>query len=175
MAPRDPGFDLGGYRDFLRKKFAVLQLSAMHASTYDRRIALWSVFVSQSARESVPVRDVPRELLRQLREEGHQVTERDEEQLNVLREQYRGSPITPVFDILTRDRLVVVLGDPGSGKTCLLRYLVLEWAAENRGPVPIWIDLKEYALERMGFLKYVESGCTAYGFRFTGSREALGV
>ena len=67
MAGPDPGFDLRGYRDYLRKKCASLQLSAMHTSTYDRRINLWNVFVPQSARESAPVRDFPRELLRRLR------------------------------------------------------------------------------------------------------------
>src|SRR5271154_1313815 len=52
------GFDLTGYRDFLLKKCATLQLSAMHSSAYDRRIGLWSVFVAQSARESAPARDI---------------------------------------------------------------------------------------------------------------------
>ena len=47
-----PGFDLGCYREFLQRKCAILQLSVLHTSAYDRRIALWSVFVAQSARES---------------------------------------------------------------------------------------------------------------------------
>src|ERR1017187_7083730 len=45
-----PGLDLAGYRDFLQKKCALLQLSAVHTSAYDRRIPLGSVFVPQSAR-----------------------------------------------------------------------------------------------------------------------------
>jgi len=64
LAGPDPGFDLPGYREFLRRKCGLLQLSAMHTSAYDRRIGLWSVFVPQSARESIPVRDLPRDLLR---------------------------------------------------------------------------------------------------------------
>lgn len=49
-----PGFDLPGYRDFLRGICGALQLSAMHASGYDLRLTLWNVFVPPSARESQP-------------------------------------------------------------------------------------------------------------------------
>ena len=168
MAGPDLGFDLTGYRDYLRKKCAVLQLSAMHTSTYDRRINLWNVFVPQSARESAPVRDLPREILRRLRQEGHVTGEHDETEIARLRESYQSSPVSPVLDVLKRDRLVVVLGDPGSGKTSLLKYLVMRWVTHESGSadggrLPIWIDLKEYAQKRDGFLKYYESGCTAYG------------
>ena len=168
MAGPDPGFDLTGYRDYLRKKCALLQLSAMHTSTYDRRINLWSVFVPQSARESAPVRDLPREILRRLRQEGHVTNEHDEIEISRLRESYQSSPVSPVLDVLKRDRLVVVLGDPGSGKTSLLKFLVMRWVTRRTGsltadPLPIWIDLKEYAQEHDGLLKYCESGCTTYG------------
>lgn len=44
-----PGFDLAGYRDFLRAKCGALQLSAMHTSSYDLRLGLWNVFVPPSA------------------------------------------------------------------------------------------------------------------------------
>jgi hypothetical protein len=50
LAGPDPGFDLAGYREFVGKKCGLLQLSAMHTSTYDRRVSLWGVFVPQSAR-----------------------------------------------------------------------------------------------------------------------------
>src|SRR5260370_16581385 len=107
----------------------MLQLSAMHTSTYDRRINLWNVFVPQSARESAPVRDLPRELLRRLREEGHMTgritREPDDAETARLRDSYRSSPVSPVLDVLQRDRLVVVLGDPPSGKTSLLKFLFI--------------------------------------------------
>jgi hypothetical protein len=168
MAGPDPGFDLTGYRDYLRKKCALLQLSAMHTSTYDRRVNLWSVFVPQSARESAPVRDLPRELLRRLRKEGHleQEHEEEEEDAKQLRQLYQNSPVSAILDILTRNRLAVVLGDPGSGKTSLLKFLVMRWAnqeSQTEDPWPVWIDLKEYVQDRRGFLRYCESGCTVFG------------
>jgi hypothetical protein len=158
-----PGLDLAGYRDFLQKKCALLQLSAVHTSAYDRRITLWSVFVPQSARESAPVRDIPRELLRQLRREGHLTGVNDEERVAQLRESDDSSPITPVLDVLARQPFVVLLGDPGSGKTSLLRYLVLSWARQGKGRLPLWVDLKEYAQQPVGLKQYLESGLAAFG------------
>jgi predicted NACHT family NTPase len=165
LAGPSPGFDLPGYREFLRKKCGALQLAVMHTSTYryDRQITLWSVFVPQSARESVPVRDLPRDLLQRLREEGQIATARDERDIDELRQHYQESAVLPVLDVLARERLVVILGDPGSGKTSLLKFLVMRWVTTDQAPFPLWIDLKEYAQERNGLLKYCESGCATYG------------
>ena len=128
------GFHLKEYREFLRQKCAALQLAVMHTSTYqyDRRISLWNVFVEQSARESVPVREMPRELARRLRQEGQLSLERDEREVSELRERFESSSVRPVFEILQRERRVVVLGDPGSGKTSLLKYLALRWVQEGQ-------------------------------------------
>lgn len=169
VAPLDPGFDLANYREFLRKGCETLQLSAMHTSTYARRILLWSVFVPQSAREAAPVRDLPRELLRRLRQEGHTTREVDVREIDELRQRFQSSPVRPVLEILERNRLVVILGDPGSGKTSLLKSRVLSWVsqvlcqdAQAPAPLPLWIDLKEYAREPTGFLEYCGRACTTY-------------
>jgi len=166
MAGPDPGFDVAGLREFLRKKCGMLPLSAMHTSADDRRVSLWNVFVAQTARQSVPVRELPRELLRQMRQEkqvgGQQV---EAEQVARLREIYQTSPSGPVLEALARERLAVVLGDPGSGKTSLLKYLAMRWveaAGAAQEPLPIWIDLKEYVQERKGILTFVESGCASF-------------
>jgi hypothetical protein len=163
LAGPNPGFELNGYREYLSQKCAVLPLSALHTSTYDRRIQLWSVFVPQSARQSVPVRNLPREVLRRLREEKHLSGEPDEGEIERLREIYQNTPPAPVLDILERERLVVVLGDPGSGKTSLLKFLAMRSIHGGSPVFPVWIDLKDYAPEGGGFLKYCESGCTSYG------------
>jgi hypothetical protein len=168
-----PGFDLSGYRDYLVRKAAALQLSAMHTSAYDRRIGLWSVFVPQSARESAPVRDIPREILRQLRKEGHIARDVDQHQLARFRESYNTSRAAPVAEILSRQRLVVLLGDPGSGKTSLLKFLVLEWVNENRGPLPLWIDLREYVRQPAGIRQYLESGQSSFGLDGRKTEEQL--
>jgi hypothetical protein len=159
----DPGFNVAAYRTFLiENKCNALQLAALHTSTYahDRKLLLWSIFVEPSARESIPFTDTPPELLRLMRKEGHLAPESDTESgdlpdestnLASLRERFQSSPIRPIFEILNRERLVVVTGDPGSGKTSLLKYRALQWAhpqsssSEPALPLPLLIDLKEYA------------------------------
>lgn len=173
IAGPDPGFDLRGYRDFLRAKCGQLQLSVLEKSAYDGRIELWSVFVPQWARESAPVPELPREVLRQLREEGQVVSDlliaaEDGDALAFLHERYQSSPVRPVFEILDENPLVVVLGDPGSGKTSLVKYRVHDWvkqdsAEEGRVPLPLWVELKEYAIARnVELLKYLLSGGPSY-------------
>ncbi len=60
-----------------------------------------------------------------------------------------------VLDLLrtikkSRDRLLLVLGDPGSGKSVALRKLAQDLAKESSksGRIPIYIDLKEWSVEQ---------------------------
>jgi len=182
LAPPDPGFDLTAYRQFLiEKKCNALQLAVLHSSSYqfDRKLTLWSVFVPQSARESAPISEVPPELERRLREQG-QLTqsededdrkqladlrkrytqtevEEDQKKLADLRRRFQSSRVRPVLEILDSNRQVVVVGDPGSGKTSLLKYLALRWAKEDLGLLPVLVDLKEYVKDRRGILEYCQS------------------
>jgi len=174
LAGPDPGFDLAGYRDYLSQKCALLPLSALDTSTYDRDVQLWSVFVPQSARLSVPVRNLPREILRRPRDEKHLSSEPDQTEIDRLREAWQNIAPVPILDVLDRHRLVVILGDPGSGKTSLLKYMALRWINAGTPPFPIWIDLKDYAQERRGFLEYCESACTTYRLDARALERSLG-
>jgi predicted NACHT family NTPase len=160
LAPTDPGFHLEAYRQYLiEKKCNALQLAVMHSSTYefDRKVTLWSIFVPQSARESAPLPEIPPEVQRRLVDEGHLIQAADEEELVELRKLYKSTTVRPVLDILNRNLQVVVVGDPGAGKTSLLKYLALRWAKKGRGPLPLLIDLKEYVKDRIGILEYCQS------------------
>ena len=168
MAGLDPGFDLEGYRKFLiEKKCDALQLAIMHSNTYDidRKVTLWSIFVPQSARESTPIVEIPPEILRKMRKEGHlsgseeqEGAGKQKEALDEARKRYESSAVRPVLEIVERNRLVAVVGDPGSGKTSLLKYLALQWAKDNVGPLPLLVDLKEYVKTRKGLIEYFQSG-----------------
>jgi HEAT repeat protein/energy-coupling factor transporter ATP-binding protein EcfA2 len=153
LAGPPSGFDLAGYRDFLKKKCATLQLAVVHTSSYDldRRVTLWSVFVEQTARESAPTITIPRETLRRLHERGFL-------QYESLDEPRESGAMRPILEIVERERLLVVAGNPGSGKTSLLKYLTLLWANEDRGNLPLLIDLKEYSKDRKGIASYCETG-----------------
>jgi predicted NACHT family NTPase len=176
IAGSDPGFDLTAYRQFLLdKKCNALQLAVMHSSTYEfgGKVTLWSVFVPQSARESAPIPEIPPELQRRLREQGHLTKPADEDDLADLRQRYQSSPVRPVLEILDRNRHVVVVGDPGSGKTSLLRYRALRWAKEDLGPLPLVVDLKEYVKGRGGIRAYCQSAHEVFGLNAAELKKRL--
>ena len=55
LAPLDPGFDLEGYGSYLRKELGIVPLAALHSTAYGLQFELRSVFVPQSASETVSV------------------------------------------------------------------------------------------------------------------------
>jgi hypothetical protein len=176
LAGPDPGFDLAAYRHYLiDKKCNALQLAVMHSSTYefDRKVTLWSVFVGQSARESAPIPEIPPEIQQQLRTEGRIKQVVDEEDPKDLRIRYKSSPVRPILEVLDGNRQVVVVGDPGSGKTSLLRYLALKWAKEDCGSLPLLVELKEYVKDRRGILEYCQHGRGVFPLSATELRKYL--
>ena len=53
----------------------------------------------------------------------------------------------PIESVLARQRRLVLLGDPGAGKTTTLRHLArkaAERALADSGPVPVYVELKRY-------------------------------
>jgi len=58
--------------------------------------------------------------------------------------------------------LSVILGDPGAGKSPLLQYLALEWVEGKSEPLPLLIELREYALaQSASFLDFLHCGSGA--------------
>ncbi|MDL4777585.1 NACHT domain-containing protein, partial [Actinomadura xylanilytica] len=129
---------------------------------------LGKVFIPQSVREDPPpmeLLDLPREVLLRLSAEGEPVElpgDLDRARLERARRAYRERSPRPVLDALAQSRQAVVLGDPGSGKSTLSRYVMLalaatqtapddhSWAVEAvpadwRGRLPLLVELRTYA------------------------------
>ncbi len=178
-------FDAERYRAALLKRFDKLNFERLDTTgaSYNA-IRLWSVFVPQSVREchqyNPRLLEIPKEHQRRLLEAGEitaKELEEAEQQADRLRQEYFHQPLRPVLDVVDdalrassarSGRKLVILGDPGSGKSSLIRYLALRWAGiaeptvRDTQPIPLVIELGAYARwpcdGRKDFIRYLEQG-----------------
>ncbi|MDU9047238.1 MAG: NACHT domain-containing protein [Candidatus Electrothrix sp. Rat3] len=175
-----PEFDLDKYAEALVERFASLSLDSLDTdgAAYNA-VRLWNVFVPQSIRECQNYRpqllELPKEEQQRLIQQG-EVDAREFEQLererHDLRRAYFDQTPRPVLEVCADLQLprLVILGDPGSGKSSLLRFLALEWARDedaNRrytAPLPLLIELRDYnqwnCPNGKGFVSYLHHART---------------
>lgn len=169
----------------LRQHYGALDLDALTPADREDylRIELASVFVEQDVVEEPPPAELSRDWLRRMQADGHLDTEEAPEHVDPaeweqLRRSYQGRPPRPLFDLLGApdQRTVVLLGDPGSGKSTVARYLTLALTCGNPGDrlsvlddsLPLLIELRSYATlvaegRCEGFLDYLHRRATADG------------
>jgi len=183
-----PDFNLDAYREALVERFANLDFAMLDTTgAYYSGIKLWNVFVPQAVREchgyTSQILEMPKEQLQRLLKIGDldaaQFAEAKEEQ-EAKRREYLNQPPKSVLELIDdggpsanpseRPPLLVLLGDPGSGKSSLLRFLALQWAhiknANERytRPLPLLIELRDYSRWKCGsgksFLRYLHEART---------------
>jgi hypothetical protein len=146
-------------------RYRVLDLTALTPDTDEDHvpILLRQVFVPQRVRADPPPVELPRDLLRRLVEAGEltgdelpaEFDQHDRELLAKVRDAHTAETPRPVAELLgdPRHRHVVLLGDPGAGKSSLLRYVALSLAGEAvppelaalAGHLPVVVELRAYA------------------------------
>ncbi|MGO9597175.1 MAG: NACHT domain-containing protein [Isosphaeraceae bacterium] len=183
IAGLQPGFDLLAYRQALQKRYQRLNLESLDTTGLDYTVTLWSVFVPQSARASQDyfprILELPKEHLRRLRKQG--LISKDDEKADELDKRRRAflqQPARPVIEIVQENRgdRIVFLGDPGAGKSALLRYLALDWAKKTSEdptklqsePLPLLFELRQYdrwdCPSGKGFLRFLHEGQVFHRF-----------
>jgi predicted NACHT family NTPase len=173
--------DLPAYAKAVRDRYAMLKLERVDATgSYYRELELWHVFIPQNVRECqeyLPqVFELPKEHLRRLRESGQwEGGEMEADRLEDLRCRYLEQSPRNALDLVDDPGLphLVLLGDPGSGKSSLLQALALQWAdapeSQRAGlDLPLLVELRAYAQaqergQTADFLHFIEHG---YGIPF---------
>jgi energy-coupling factor transporter ATP-binding protein EcfA2 len=177
--------DRNRYARRMRAKFSPVDLANLMPAAADDpgRLVIRDVFVPQLVRENPPPVELPKDVAERIAlatgrsRDGTRPDGIDADQAEILRASFARQPPRPVLEVVAspRSRLLVLTGEPGSGKSTLMRYLLttlLEpadgplpapaaaWAAALRGGFPLLIELRDFhALRAQGecdtFLEYV--------------------
>ncbi len=174
------------YSQRMQTKFSPVDLANLMPAYADDpgRMVIRDVFVAQSVRENPPPVEIPKDLAERLGKGGRHEggvdpkEDLDERQLEKLSTAYISQSPKPVLDVMSAvgNRLLVLTGEPGSGKSTLMRYLLtgiieppvdgntgepLPWTVAFKDAFPLLIELRDfYALRRRGecdsFLKFLD-------------------
>jgi len=165
------------YAERMKEKYRVVDLSALAPATAEEggSLRLRDVFIPQDVRENPPQVELPRDLLRKLAGQSKTETDigEDEEALEKvapellerMRASYAQQPREPVLDVLGRSgsQRIVILGDPGAGKSTLTRYVLLSlleppldplagqppaWLGVLKGTLPLLVEVREFIARR---------------------------
>ena len=145
------------YRDEIKKNYGYLRLDTVETSGYSYRLQLWNVFVAQDVREvgeAMPqIHELPKSYQQRLIDSNQLDPEAIlPENWERYKQVYAESAPRSVLEIIQDEQnypYLVILGDPGSGKSSLVQYLALEWAEKpvadlTSQPIPLLIELRKY-------------------------------
>ncbi|MCK8679866.1 HEAT repeat domain-containing protein [Streptomyces lichenis] len=152
------------YAKRLRERYGRLDLEVLtplHEQGEHPAVRLREIFVPQSVRADPPPVELPRDVVQRLREAGAddalpQFLGMDRFMVERMRQEYEARPALPVLEVLSdpEHTRLVLLGDPGAGKSTLARYLALALTAEGGPPpelgrldgrLPLVVELRMYA------------------------------
>jgi predicted NACHT family NTPase len=162
-----PKISLDDYRQALIDEFATLKLSHLQVE-YDpqsrnQAAPLQRIYVNQQVKEAFPPRDVSRDYRRKLEDRSLRQASHSLADDSQLVPDYERVPVRPLYDILQDNccTRLVILGDPGLGKSTLLQHLALNWAYGSMNPVPFFIELRKYTRDHSrpkSFPEFIEKG-----------------
>ncbi len=153
--------DLRRYQQAIQQTYGYLRLDSFETTGYNYGLKLWQVFIEQNVRqvqEFLPeVYELPKYHQQRLRE-SNQLEEIEilPDELERYKQAYAQQSAVGVLDVVKDSGnypRLVILGDPGSGKSSLVQYLALQWATASievaqKQPIPLLIELRNYMRDR---------------------------
>jgi HEAT repeat protein len=130
----NPELDLAPYYNVIRQRYQRLDLDALTPPQKEEymQLSLSNVFVEQSVRENPPPVELPRAAWQRLHHDREvHLDDLPEDvmpdNIRKARESYFETPARLALEIFTdpRHQRVIILGDPGAGKSTLSRYVAL--------------------------------------------------
>ena len=140
--------DLNRYADAINAAFGYLRLGTIDTdwTHYEGAIRLEKVYIPQSVKRALPPPELTRDYMRQLRQEGrdHGLPV-DDAGFSTAKRQYSAVTAQAVMDVIddNQHRLMVLLGDPGLGKSTLLKHLALRWVDDRKRPITLFAELRQ--------------------------------
>jgi predicted NACHT family NTPase len=183
--------DLKQYREAVSKRYCNIDLDALTPSKKEDylKIQLSSVFVEQNVRENPPPVELPKEILKKMHDEWDPEKEYlpeslTPEDIKSAKESYYLKCTKAVLDVISDEinKYIVILGDPGSGKSTLTKYIILSVLQINNDEklstvfssyLPLRVELREFAglyaeKECKTFLDYFHHLAKTEGCSLTG-------
>ena len=162
-----PDYNLEKYAEGLKEQYGNLKLESLDTTgVYYNELKLWKIFIAQNVRECqefLPqIHELPKDQIKRLREAGEAIEILSEEELERQRHRYINQQSQLVWEIISDPtakpakspiQQVVILGDPGAGKSSLLQYIALIWAERplrdlSLYPIPLLLELRVYARDK---------------------------
>jgi hypothetical protein len=117
--------------DISQKELEILSLDDLKSSLSMLKFRIWGVVIKEIKKEL-------KEIIKRYKQSNAQQSTRSVLELIEDRQDYQD---------------LVILGDPGSGKSSLVQYIALQWAAtaiedSSSLPLPLLIELRRYAQSR---------------------------
>jgi predicted NACHT family NTPase len=105
---------------------------------YEGLVRLECVYVPQSVKEILPPRERTRDYLKQRRDLV------EPESISAAQRRYAEAVTRNLAEVVDdpEHQLMVILGDPGLGKSTFLKHLALRWAESGSGPLALFIELR---------------------------------
>ncbi|MCG8362872.1 MAG: HEAT repeat domain-containing protein, partial [Pseudanabaenales cyanobacterium] len=181
-----PDFDLRKYQETLREQYGNLNLESLDTTgVYYNELKLWKMFVPQNVREcqefSPQIYEHPKEFFRRL-PDGKKMNGLENPKVETERhwQIYSEQTVRPVLEVLGNpyagddvpnyqtQQYIVILGDPGAGKSSLLRYIAYKWTELpspqlSRHAIPLMVELRVYNRDKQNgrcqdILSFLHSG-----------------